>query len=81
MFEEIGVKADEADARIIILGKSLKWAGGPDAPRTSSLLHMEDLLGIGSLEEEEKFDGDRAHETALLCYSSVSTYLPLRHSV
>lgn len=81
MFEEIGVKADEADARIIILGKSLKWAGGPSAPRTSSLLHMEDLLGIGSLEEEEKFDGDRAHETALLCYSSVSAYLPLRHSV
>ncbi|KAK0239832.1 AMP binding protein [Armillaria nabsnona] len=76
MFEEIGVKADEADARIIVLGKSLKWAGGPDAPRTSSLLHMEDLLGIGSLEEEEKFDGDRAHETALLCYSSGTTGKP-----
>ncbi|KAK0196820.1 AMP binding protein [Armillaria mellea] len=76
MFEEIGVKGDEADARIIILGKSLKWAGGPDAPRTSSLLHMEDLLGIGSLEEEENFDGERAHETALLCYSSGTTGKP-----
>ncbi|PBK78482.1 AMP binding protein [Armillaria solidipes] len=76
MFEEIGVGADEADARIIVLGKSLKWAGGPDAPRTSSLLHMEDLLGIGSLEEEEKFDGERAHETALLCYSSGTTGKP-----
>ncbi|KAK0441851.1 AMP binding protein [Armillaria borealis] len=76
MFEEIGVGADEADARIIVLGKSLKWAGGPDVPRTSSLLHMEDLLGIGSLEEEEKFDGERAHETALLCYSSGTTGKP-----
>ncbi|KAG7448155.1 AMP binding protein [Guyanagaster necrorhizus] len=76
MFEEIGVGADEATARIIVLGKSLKWAGGPDAPRTSSLLHMEDLLRVGSLEEEVKFDGERAHETALLCYSSGTTGKP-----
>ncbi|KAK0483969.1 AMP binding protein [Armillaria novae-zelandiae] len=76
MFEEVGVKGDEADARIIVLGKSLKWAGGPDAPRTTPLLHMEDLLAFGSLEEEEKFDGERAHETALLCYSSGTTGKP-----
>ncbi|KAK0463817.1 AMP binding protein [Desarmillaria tabescens] len=75
MFEEIGVGADEATARIIVLGRGLKWAGGPDAPRTS-LMHMEDLLGIGSLEGEEKFDGKRAHETALLCYSSGTTGKP-----
>ncbi|KAK0503575.1 AMP binding protein [Armillaria luteobubalina] len=76
MFEEVGVQGDQADARIIVLGKGLKWAGGPDAPRTSSLLHMEDLLGFGSLEEEEKFDGERALETALLCYSSGTTGKP-----
>ncbi|KAK0207380.1 hypothetical protein IW262DRAFT_1536554 [Armillaria fumosa] len=44
MFEEISVKGDEADAKIIIHIKGLKF---------------------GLLEEEEKFDGECMHETAL----------------
>lgn len=70
MFKQIGVK--NGDQRIVILGKSLKWAGGPDAPEVSDgVLHLADLLSHGSLETEEMFDGTAALETVLLCYSSV----------
>ncbi|KAK0220634.1 hypothetical protein IW262DRAFT_1244321, partial [Armillaria fumosa] len=58
MFEEVSVKGDEADAEIIVLSKGL------------NLLYMEDLLGFGLLEEEEKFDGERTHETALFLKNS-----------
>ncbi len=74
MFKEIGV-GEEGEKRIIVLSNSLAWAGGPDAASKSEsagLPRMEDLLSSGSLEEEEKFDGNLAHETAFLCYSSVS---------
>lgn len=40
------------------------------------LLAIEALLELGSLEQEEKFDGDQANETVFLCYSSVCP-LPL----
>lgn len=37
---------------------------------------LSDLVGKGKLEEEEKFDGEDAHETAFLCYSSGTTGKP-----
>ncbi|KAK0498257.1 AMP binding protein [Armillaria luteobubalina] len=78
MFKEIGV-GEEGEKRIIVLSNSLAWAGGPDAaskPESAGLPRMEDLLSSGSLEKEEKFDGDLAHETAFLCYSSGTTGKP-----
>lgn len=73
LFKELGFEPQEANKRIIVLGSSLKWAGGPAAtrrPETAGLLQMEDLLGKGVLKEEENFSGERAHETVYLCYSS-----------
>ncbi len=75
MLRELGVSEEESARRVIILGKSLRWAGGPDAAinsEASELPRWEKLLGLGSLEKEENFDGPLAQETALLCYSSVS---------
>lgn len=79
MFQLLGVDKTEALKRIIVLGSTLKWAGGPAVPRkaeTAGLLQMEDLLTRGVLEEEEKFDGKLAHETVYLCYSSGTTGKP-----
>lgn len=73
-FKLLKITQDEGDRRIIILSNCLAWAGGPAAARAaeaSQLLQMDSLLGIGTLDREENFDGDRAHETVLLCYSSV----------
>jgi 4-coumarate--CoA ligase len=64
---------DQVDRKIVVLGSSLDWAGGPATPRVAEaagLLHMEDLLKLGTLAEEEKFDDKLAHETVFLCYSS-----------
>jgi 4-coumarate--CoA ligase len=79
MFKQVGVSAAEAAERIVILGRSLEWAGGPAYPRrpeSAGLLLMEDLLTRGVLNEEEKFDGKAAHETVYLCYSSGTTGKP-----
>src|SRR6266576_4422344 len=67
--QNLGLTDDQADRQIVVLGSSLDWAGGPAAPRkaeAAGLLHMEDLLKLGSLIEEEKFDGRLAHETVYL---------------
>lgn len=74
MFKTIGV-GSEGDKKILLFSNSLSWAGGPDTPRsphTAGLLRIDDLLSLGQLKEEEKFEGDLAQETVLLCYSSVS---------
>jgi len=71
--QNLGLTDDQADRKIVVLGSSLDWAGGPAAPRkaeAAGLLHMEDLLKLGSLTEGERFDGRLAHETVYLCYSS-----------
>lgn len=57
------------------MADGLEWAGGPAVPvhpDLSGLLKVADLLNMGSLEDEEKFDGQLAHETVYLCYSSGS---------
>ncbi|TFK58423.1 acetyl-CoA synthetase-like protein, partial [Pluteus cervinus] len=77
MFLGFGLGEQEAHSRIIVLGESLAWAGGPNAPRQApNLLYSEDLLGKGKLESEVRFDGERAHETLYLCYSSGTTGKP-----
>ena len=55
-----------------MLGNSLGWLGSPTTPRkpeAARLVHMEDMLKLGTLREEEMFDGRLAHETVYLCYS------------
>lgn len=57
----------------------LEWAGGPSAPtkpELAGLVKVSDLLTLGSLTREENFDGEKAHETSYLCYSSGTTGKP-----
>jgi acyl-coenzyme A synthetase/AMP-(fatty) acid ligase len=64
---------------MIVLGNDLQWAGGPAAarePESAGFLAMEDLLGKGKLDQEEKFEGPLANETLFLCYSSGTTGKP-----
>ncbi|KIL68813.1 hypothetical protein M378DRAFT_70443 [Amanita muscaria Koide BX008] len=75
----LGFPDDQANKKIVVLGNTLEWAGGPAAPRStdaSGLLYMDDLLKLGILSEEEKFEGNLSHETVFLCYSSGTTGKP-----
>ncbi|KIM40250.1 hypothetical protein M413DRAFT_175243 [Hebeloma cylindrosporum] len=77
--KELGVSKAEADKRIIVMTESLQWAGGPSVPikpELAGLLTVADLLKLGTLKHEEKFEGDLANETAYLCYSSGTTGKP-----
>lgn len=82
--QELGLSKTEADKLIVIFPQSLKWAGGPDAPRhpdTTGLLELGDLLNKGALQMEERFDGNDANETAYLCYSSGMLLLDREHFI
>jgi acyl-coenzyme A synthetase/AMP-(fatty) acid ligase len=71
--EDLGVDKAEADKRIIVMTESLQWAGGPfvlTKPEIAGLVTVADLLKLGTLRQEEKFDGDLANDTVYLCYSS-----------
>ncbi|KAL5527262.1 hypothetical protein ACEPAG_6053 [Sanghuangporus baumii] len=70
MFESLKIDAKQARERIVIAGWGLKDKG------PKGFNQMEDLLGAGRLENEERFDGPLANETALLCYSSGTTGKP-----
>ena len=77
--EDLGVSKAEADKRIIVMTESLQWAGGPSVPikpELAGMLTVADLLKLGTLKHEEKFDGDLANETVYLCYSS-GTWVPI----
>ncbi|KAF9565569.1 AMP binding protein [Agrocybe pediades] len=77
--KSLGLSRSEAEKRIVVLTNGLEWAGGPSAPKRpelAGLLTMADLLKLGTLKEEEKFDGDLANETVYLCYSSGTTGKP-----
>lgn len=73
--KSLGLKDSEVNKRIIVMTGGLEWAGGPSVPITPAakgLTTVADLLKLGSLKEEEKFNGDDAKETVYLCYSSGS---------
>lgn len=78
MLEGLGMSHADAKKRLIVVTKSLAWAGGPAVHEgtTNSLITFEQLLGLGELREDERFDGEAAQETVLLCYSSGTTGLP-----
>ena len=74
--EQLGISRTQGLKRIIVLEAGLGWAGALVAsrkPKVTQLLCMQDLLQQGSLDEEEKFEGQDCHETAYLCYSSGTT--------
>ena len=52
----------------------LEWAGGPGATSIKldldHLIKLVDLLNLGTLKGEERFDDDQSNETVYLCYSS-----------
>lgn len=71
--KSLGLSTDDSNKRIVVMSSGLAWAGGPSVPITpdsQGLSTVADLLHLGSLKEEEKFDGDLANETVYLCYSS-----------
>ena len=75
MFKNLGLNTREADKRIMVMSNCLAWAGGPSSPLNpglSGLVQISDLLKLGTLEQEEPFNGSLAHETVYLCYSSGS---------
>ena len=52
----------------------LEWAGGPVTnlikPDLAQLIKLVDLLKLGALKGEERFDDEQSGETVYLCYSS-----------
>ena len=77
--KEAGYSTEDADKKIILIPNSLEWLGGPSAPQdpaVASLTKIEELLKLGSLDHEERFDGYLSDETVYLCYSSGTTGKP-----
>ncbi|KAF8161247.1 AMP binding protein [Crassisporium funariophilum] len=77
--KDCGLSENEANKRIIVMKSGLEWAGGPAAqskPGLDGLVTVTDLLKLGVLKQEEKFDGELANETVYLCYSSGTTGKP-----
>ncbi|KAG9220628.1 hypothetical protein CCMSSC00406_0003727 [Pleurotus cornucopiae] len=78
MLKDLGLTKDEVDQRIVVLGNGLQWAGNRSTKTTADpgLLTLDELLTLGTLPSEERFDGADTHETVLLCYSSGTTGKP-----
>ncbi|KAJ7634421.1 AMP binding protein [Roridomyces roridus] len=72
MFAELGVSKEEAARRTVVLDADLGWVDG----KGPSVTRFSELLSLGALEEEEKFNGAAADETVFLCYSSGTTGKP-----
>ncbi|KAG5220582.1 4-Coumarate:CoA ligase [Salix suchowensis] len=72
MLKDLGLAKSEVDQRIVVLGNGLQWAGNCSTKTTvePGLLTLDELLSLGTLPSEERFDGADTHETVLLCYSS-----------
>lgn len=76
MFEkDLGISKQEAKKRIV-LAEWTQDESTKDSLKTTGFVHLMDLIGKGQLAEEEKFEGELAGETALLCYSSGTTGNP-----
>jgi 4-coumarate--CoA ligase len=72
--KSLGLSQQEADQRVVVMTDGLEWAGGPAAasikPDLAHLIKPIDLLKLGTLKGEERFDGEQSVETVYLCYSS-----------
>ena len=69
MLEASGVPKNEIRKRIVIMGVG-------DKETAKGFIHMDDLLGKGSLSAAERFDGPLSNDTVYLCYSSGTTGKP-----
>ncbi|KIP08647.1 hypothetical protein PHLGIDRAFT_103986 [Phlebiopsis gigantea 11061_1 CR5-6] len=72
MFERLDISLAEARRRIVLADYACALA----RQTAGEFICMSDIMCKGSLEQEERFDGDRAEETTLLCYSSGTTGNP-----
>lgn len=89
MFKLLGVSECEMQRRVVVLENGLEWAGGPPVSRSDAVNGLKTLAGLinagGKLDHEERFDGEQAHETVYLCYSSgvscLILYLVFIHSL
>ncbi|KAF7795577.1 hypothetical protein EIP86_006739 [Pleurotus ostreatoroseus] len=70
-FKLLDLSFTDAKRKIIVAD----W-GLPPQSSFNDYITMSDILGKGSLAEEEKYTGEQANETALLCYSSGTTGKP-----
>ncbi|KAI0315007.1 AMP binding protein [Amylostereum chailletii] len=68
MFKLVGVPDAEARKRLVVMDL--------DSQGQDGIIGLGNLLAHGSLPSEENFDGELAHETVLLCYSSGTTGKP-----
>lgn len=71
-FKSLGFTPAEARQRII----AIDWHVPHDKKAVAGFIKLTDLVGKGSLKEEEKFTGKQVDETLLLCYSSGTTGKP-----
>lgn len=79
MFQSVGLTREEAGNRIVVVGAGLGWIGGPDLSENSAtrgFVQLDELLTTGTLSQEEMFQGDEAHQTCYICYSSGTTGKP-----
>jgi len=72
MLELAGIRPEDAAKRMIVFVDGVSTESLPALP----FISYEDITGKGMLKEEEKFPGEQANETALLCYSSGTSGLP-----
>jgi len=70
MLEASGVSKEEARRRIIVMGVGDKGA------TAKGFIHMDDIMGKGTLSAAARFDGPLSNETVYLCYSSGTTGKP-----
>ena len=74
--KSLGISQQEANRRVIVMTDGLEWAqaGGPGPtsikPDLAHLITLANLLKLGTLKGEERFDGEQSVETVYLCYSS-----------
>ena len=72
MLELAGVRPEDAAKRIVIFMDGVSTDPLPALP----FISYEDIAEKGRLKEGEKFPGEQANETTLLCYSSGTSGLP-----
>lgn len=78
MFRSIGVSREDAQRRIILVDWQISGVSSvnKDKDEYESYTRMWSLIGKEVLDEEELFDGEQAHETVYICYSSGTTGKP-----
>ena len=72
MLRLAGIRPEDAAKMIVVFADGVFMGPLPALP----FVPYDDITNKGRLKEEEKFPGEQANETALLCYSSGTSGLP-----